>query len=68
VLTKTINKGILKNYKEVREFWDSYKNPTEPLFKKTYNTYLQANNQEKGMDSYSYVVALLVNYYKNNPI
>lgn len=65
-LVTKVNKGILKNYKEVRDFWDSYQNPTEPLFKSTYDTFLKANNQVDGMESYSYVVALLVNYFENN--
>jgi hypothetical protein len=60
----TINIGILKNYQEVQEFWLSYQNPLEPFFKFTYSTFLKANNQEKGMQSYSYVVALIVNYLK----
>lgn len=67
-LSKQVNKGIFKNYQEVNEFWDKYKNPTEPLFKSTYNNFLKANNQDKGMESYSYVVALLVNYHKEHPI
>lgn len=67
-LVENINIGILKNYKEVQLFWDSYKNPTEPLFKKTYNSYLQANNQKDGMKSYSYVVALVVNYFENHDL
>ena len=65
-LVTKVNKGILKNYQEVRDFWDSYQNPTEPLFKSTYDTFLKANNQIDGMESYSYVVALLVNYFENN--
>ncbi len=64
-LLPTINKGIIKNYQEVRDFWDAYKNPIEPFFISTYTTYLKANNQAKGMDSYSYVVALLVNYLED---
>ncbi|HLV70746.1 MAG TPA: DUF3810 domain-containing protein [Xanthomarina sp.] len=61
---KTVNKGVLKNYQEVQDFWDSYKNSAEPLFKNTYNSYLIANNQKDGMKSYSYVVALIVNYFE----
>ncbi|MFB9055712.1 DUF3810 domain-containing protein [Mariniflexile ostreae] len=64
---KTVNKGILENYKEVRTFWERYKNPAEPLFKKTYSSYLKANKQDKGMESYSYVVALFVNYFEDLP-
>ena len=63
-ISKTVNKGILKNYQEVQLFWDSYQNPAEPFFKIFYSRFLKANNQEKGMESYSYVVALIVNYLK----
>ncbi|NND26137.1 MAG: DUF3810 domain-containing protein [Flavobacteriaceae bacterium] len=59
-----INQGILNNYEEERLFWESYQNPLEPIFKSTFNTFLKANNQDKGIESYSYVVALLVNYLK----
>ncbi|MDO1501142.1 DUF3810 domain-containing protein [Winogradskyella maritima] len=63
---ETINKGILTNYQEVRDFWMSYQNPLEPAFKTTYDSFLKANNQSKGMESYSYVVALFVNYFQAN--
>ncbi|MEM9680527.1 MAG: DUF3810 domain-containing protein, partial [Bacteroidota bacterium] len=59
-----INKGILKNYNEVTEFWDSYENPLEAIFESTYDNFLKANNQDQGMKSYNYVVALFVNYFK----
>lgn len=62
-LLKKIHPGILANYKEVRVFWETHKNPFEPLFQYTYNGFLKANNQADGMKSYSYVVALLVNYF-----
>lgn len=62
-IAETVNKGILKNYKEVRDFWTAHQNPTEPLFKGFYNNFLKANKQDKGMQSYNYVVALLVNYF-----
>jgi Protein of unknown function (DUF3810) len=65
-LVKTVNKGILKNYQESYDFWNSYQNPLEPLFKSTFNSFLKANNQEKGIESYSYAVALFVNYFKDN--
>ena len=66
-LYKTVNKGILYNYKEASDFWDSYENLLEPIFKTTYSSYLKANKQAKGMESYSYVVALFVNYFDKNP-
>ena len=67
-ISETVNKGILKNFKEMRVFWEAYENPAEPLFKITYSSYLKANKQDKGMKSYSYVVALMVNYFENNSI
>ncbi len=67
-LVKTIHKGILKNYQEANKFWQSYQNPLEPVFKVSYNSFLKANNQTKGIDSYNYVVGLLVNYFKKNPL
>lgn len=62
-IAPTLNRGIFENYKEVQSFWLVYKNPLEPLFEKTFDSFLKANNQSDGMKSYSYVVALLVNYY-----
>ncbi|WP_407556295.1 DUF3810 domain-containing protein [Winogradskyella sp. 4-2091] len=64
-ILQTINKGILKNYQENQDFWNAYKNPIEPFFEKTFDNFLKANNQSAGMKSYSYVVALLVNYYED---
>ena len=65
-LIDDINKGILKNYQESYDFWNSYQNPLEPIFKSTFNSFLKANNQEKGIESYNYAVALFVNYFKND--
>ncbi|WP_138433816.1 DUF3810 domain-containing protein [Winogradskyella algicola] len=64
----TVNKGILMNYQEVQDFWRSYENPIEPVFEKTFDNFLKANNQADGMKSYSYVVALLVNYFENQSL
>lgn len=62
-IKEKINPGILKNYEENRTFWESYKNPLEPYIKKFYDQFLKVNNQEKGIESYNYVVALFVNYF-----
>ncbi|MFT4804964.1 MAG: hypothetical protein ACI9YE_002179, partial [Psychroserpens sp.] len=67
-LLPQLHKGILKNYQEVRDFWDGYENPLEPIFKTTYDSFLKTNNQADGMESYSYVVALLVNYHNEYPM
>lgn len=58
-----LHTGVLKNYREVQLFWESYQNPFEPIFEKTFDQFLKANNQKDGMKTYSYVVALMVNYF-----
>lgn len=62
-LLEKINKGVLENYKDTQKFWQAYQNPLEPIFEKTYDTFLKANKQPQGIKSYNYVVGLLVNYY-----
>lgn len=64
-LFKKVNKGVLIDFKESNEFWNQYQNPIEPLIKKGYNSYLKAHKQEKGIQSYNYVVDLLISYYKS---
>ena len=65
-LLEEINYGIRLNFQEVEDFWLAHQNPFEPIFMATYSNYLKANNQAAGMKSYSYVVALLVNYFKDD--
>ncbi len=64
----TINFGILESYREMREFWDSYKNPFENFSKNFWDQFLKANNQSRGIMSYSYMVALVVNYFEDKPL
>lgn len=63
-LLENLNPGVRKNYKEVQDFWKKHENPFEPAFKLFYKNFLKVNNQPEGMQSYNYVVGLLVNYYK----
>jgi hypothetical protein len=66
-IIKTINPGILASYKEMRDFWEQYQNPFETLSKLFWDQFLKANNQSKGIMSYSYMVALVVNHYEDRP-
>ena len=59
---KTVNKGVLKDFRASSAFWKQYQNPIEPLIKKGYNSYLKANKQSKGILSYNYVVDLIISY------
>jgi len=67
-IIKTVNPGILASYKEMRDFWESYQNPFETLSKSFWDQFLKANNQSEGIMSYSYMVALVVNYFENKPL
>lgn len=64
----TINYGILESYREMREFWASYENPFEDISKAFWDQFLKANNQSRGIMSYSYMVALVVNYFEDKPM
>ena len=55
-----IHKGIFENYKEVREFWSQYENKAELIFKASYDAFLKANKQQKGIESYDLVVGFLI--------
>ena len=63
-LYQELHTGVLQQYRQVSEFWQSYQNPLEPLFKKSYDSYLKANNQTAGINSYSLVVGLLLHKYQ----
>ncbi|SEB39543.1 Protein of unknown function [Tenacibaculum sp. MAR_2009_124] len=65
-LKAKVHKGVYKDYKHSYLFWKSYENPIEPYFKKGYNSYLKANNQTKGISSYSYVVDLFIAYFEKH--
>lgn len=66
-LWKTVNKGISKDFTVSYNHWKKFDNPIKPYIKKGYNSYLKANNQSKGIDSYSYVVDLLIAYFEQKP-
>ena len=59
--------GIIANYAVTNRFWKKFQNPFEPYFKKSYDAYLKANNQAKGIQSYKEVTLLLIKGYKVNP-
>lgn len=65
-LWKTVNKGVSKDFNASYQFWQAYKNPFEPLVKKGYNAYLKANKQDKGVQSYNYVVDLFISYFETS--
>ncbi|MDC6367598.1 MULTISPECIES: DUF3810 domain-containing protein [Flavobacteriaceae] len=63
-LIALLHPGVKKNFQELREFWENYENPLEPMFKAVFNTFLKANNQKEGIKSYHSVVGLMISYQK----
>ncbi len=55
---------VKKDFKEVREFFNRYQNPIEPIISWMYSGYLKANRQPAGRETYSQVVAFLIAYQK----
>ncbi len=55
---------VRKDEMEVRLFYSKYQNPLEPVITSLYGSYLKANNQPKGMETYNEVVAWLIAYEK----
>lgn len=64
----TVNPGILENFREMREFWEGYENVFEVFSKNFWDLFLKASNQSKGIMSYNYMVALVVNYFEDKTI
>lgn len=63
-----INLGVQENYRELYEFNLKYANPFEPIFKSIFDTFLKANQQQDGVQSYSKIVALMVGYHEKYPL
>ncbi|MGX7668628.1 DUF3810 domain-containing protein [Flavobacterium pedocola] len=67
-LLPLIHKGILKNFDETEEFWDSHQTFIDVIFHSFYDKFLKLNQQKDGLESYSKFVDLMVNYYKGKDL
>ena len=67
-LLDEINPGVLQNYEDARVHWMQYEGAIENGSKTFYDTFLKANQQKDGLESYSKFLNLLINYSKNNAI
>ncbi|WP_276502628.1 DUF3810 domain-containing protein [Terrimonas pollutisoli] len=61
---RQLHPQALKDIKELRSFYNAYRNPIEPVITWTYGHFLKANNQPAGKQTYNEVVAWLIAYYK----
>src|SRR5690606_26236866 len=59
-----LHQQVKRDIDELRLFYNSYKNPIEPVITWGYGHFLKANNQPAGKRTYNEVVAWLVAWYK----
>ncbi|WP_428224973.1 DUF3810 domain-containing protein [Flavobacterium sp.] len=65
-LLQTIHPGVLKNFKENRDFALKHTSVIDKFFEWFYDHFLKLNQQDDGIESYSKFLDLLVNYeFKN---
>lgn len=67
-LRDQIRPGVLQNYQQSTDFWNSYENPLEPYFEKIFNSFLKINKQAAGVESYGQIVQLLLAYHSEFPL
>ena len=63
-LWEKIDNGVKSDLTENRKYWKHFKNPFEKYSDKVYDSYLKANNQKEGIQSYSGIVKYLLNDYR----
>ncbi|MCG2612546.1 DUF3810 domain-containing protein [Flavobacterium sp. SM15] len=67
-LISEIHPGILKDFEETQQFWDSHQTFIDVVFHSFYDKFLKINQQKDGLESYSKFVDLMVNYYKTKKL
>jgi hypothetical protein len=63
-LSECIPENAKNQWSEMRQFWNAYKNPLEPLFKKVFDLFLKSNRQRQGIKSYQMVTRHLISAEK----
>ncbi len=60
---KQLDTAVKKDEEELQEYWRQSDNIIEPIIRIFYDRYLKANQQSKGVKSYSEVTGWLIAYY-----
>lgn len=66
VLYDSLTTQVKKDLQANREFWDTYDGTVAEVSNKVNDTYLKANGQTDGVESYDRMVDLIVAYYQKN--
>ena len=62
ILLGKVNKGIIKDYVEINDFWKKHEGKIEEVSKKSYDLYLKQNNIETGLNNYNESISLILNF------
>lgn len=63
-LAEGFSPEVRKDLDQINEFWKKYEGPVEETTERMNNTYLKANNQKDGVQSYGRMVDLLLAEYR----
>lgn len=61
-LAQELRPGIKKDFQMLQDFWQGYQNPLQPYINSLYDRFLKVNGQQQGVQTYSQVVAFLIQY------
>jgi len=64
-LVSQYSPGVKRDLADINDYWKKFEGPVERASTKINNTYLKANNQKDGVQSYGRMVDLLLAYYKS---
>ncbi len=59
-LRENYSEGVRHDLEQLNKFWEKYEGPAERTFDRINDTYLKANNQKDGVQSYGRMVDLLI--------
>lgn len=59
-----LDKRVKADIKILKNYFNTYKNPIEPIVTKAYDLFLKSNRQKQGILSYNEVLLYLINYRK----
>jgi len=62
ILLGKVNKGIIKDYVKINDFWKKHEGKIEEVSKKSYDLYLKQNNIETGLNNYNESISLILNF------
>lgn len=65
-LKKRISPTVLSDFKQEREYWLAYQGKVEKISSLFYDTFLKANNQPEGLNTYNRMVLLVLAYRKKH--